>query len=69
MVRPLRGIIEARLTPSAKSILFSNKITSFKPAYDASTEEFVNLPVKFPFATGSGSRGYSGRAFEQDTAT
>lgn len=49
--------IEARLTPLAKSILFSNKITSFKPAYDASTEEPVNLPVKFPLLLAQGAEG------------
>lgn len=49
--------IEARLTPFAKEILFSDKITEYKPSYDAAHEEPVSLPVKFPLLLAQGAEG------------
>lgn len=49
--------IEARLTPFAKRVLFSNKITEFKSSYDAAHEEPVSLPVKFPLLLALGAEG------------
>lgn len=49
--------IEARLTPFAKRVLFSDKITEFKSSYDAAHEEPVSLPVKFPLLLALGAEG------------
>ena len=49
--------IEARLTPLAKRVLFSPKITDYIPSYDGANEEPVNLPVKFPFLLAQGAEG------------
>ena len=49
--------IEARLTPLAKRVLFSPKITDYVPSYDGANEEPVNLPVKFPFLLAQGAEG------------
>lgn len=49
--------IEARLTPLARSVLFSPKITSYKPSYDAATIEPIALPVKFPLLLVQGAEG------------
>ena len=49
--------IEARLTPLAKWVLFSPKITDYMPSYDGATEEPVNLPVKFPLLLAQGAEG------------
>ncbi|MDO5035985.1 MAG: DNA gyrase/topoisomerase IV subunit A [Porphyromonas sp.] len=49
--------IEARLTPLAKKVLFSDKITELKPSYDATTMEPYNLPVKFPLLLAQGAEG------------
>ena len=49
--------IEARLTPLAKRVLFSPKITEYMPSYDGATEEPVNLPVKFPLLLAQGAEG------------
>lgn len=49
--------IEARLTPFAKEILFSDKITEYKLSYDAAHEEPVSLPVKFPLLLAQGAEG------------
>ena len=49
--------IEARLTPLAKRVLFSPKITDYVPSYDGANEEPVNLPVKFPLLLAQGAEG------------
>lgn len=49
--------IEARLTPLAKRVLFSPKITDYVPSYDGASEEPVNLPVKFPLLLAQGAEG------------
>lgn len=49
--------IEARLTPLAKRVLFSPKITDYVPTYDGANEEPVNLPVKFPLLLAQGAEG------------
>ncbi|WP_297133152.1 DNA gyrase/topoisomerase IV subunit A [uncultured Porphyromonas sp.] len=49
--------IEARLTPLAKIVLFSPKITDYVPSYDGANEEPVNLPVKFPLLLAQGAEG------------
>lgn len=49
--------IEARLTPFARQILFSPKITQMKPSYDAAKLEPKYLPVKFPLLLAQGSEG------------
>lgn len=49
--------IEARLTPLARQILFSPKITQMKPSYDAAKMEPKYLPVKFPLLLAQGSEG------------
>lgn len=49
--------IEARLTPLAKRVLFSPKITDYIPSYDGANEEPVNLPVKFPLLLAQGAEG------------
>ncbi|MDO5016975.1 MAG: DNA gyrase/topoisomerase IV subunit A [Porphyromonas sp.] len=49
--------IEARLTPFAKEVLFSEKITQYKPSYDAAHMEPISLPVKFPLLLAQGAEG------------
>ena len=49
--------IEARLTPLAKRVLFSPKITDYVPSYDGANQEPVNLPVKFPLLLAQGAEG------------
>ena len=49
--------IEARLTPLAKRVLFSPKITDYVPSYDGANEEPINLPVKFPLLLAQGAEG------------
>ena len=49
--------IEARLTPFAKEVLFSDKITDYKLSYDATHKEPVALPVKFPLLLAQGAEG------------
>ena len=49
--------IEARLTPLAKRVLFSPKITDYVPSYDGANEEPVHLPVKFPLLLAQGAEG------------
>lgn len=49
--------IEARLTPLAKRVLFSPKITDYVHSYDGANEEPVNLPVKFPLLLAQGAEG------------
>lgn len=49
--------IEARLLPFAKKVLFSHKITDYKPSYDGANMEPVHLPVKFPLLLAQGAEG------------
>lgn len=49
--------IEARLTPFAKEVIFSPKITEWKPSYDGRNNEPVKLPVKFPLLLAQGAEG------------
>lgn len=49
--------IEARLTPFAKEVLFSPKITEYRPSYDGANKEPVRLPVKFPLLLAQGVEG------------
>lgn len=49
--------IEARLLPFAKKVLFSHKITEYKPSYDGANMEPVHLPVKFPLLLAQGAEG------------
>lgn len=49
--------IEARLTPFARNVLFSPKITQMKPSYDAAKLEPIYLPVKFPLLLAQGAEG------------
>ena len=49
--------IEARLHPFAKKVLFSPKITPYKPSYDGANKEPVFLPVKFPLLLAQGAEG------------
>lgn len=49
--------IEARLTAMAREVLFSEKITQYKPSYDAAHEEPIYLPVKFPLLLAQGADG------------
>lgn len=49
--------IEARLLPFAKKVLFSHKITEYKPSYDGANLEPVHLPVKFPLLLAQGAEG------------
>ncbi len=49
--------IEARLSPFAKEVLFSPKITQWKKSYDGRNDEPIALPVKFPLLLIQGSQG------------
>lgn len=49
--------IEARLTPFAKEVVFSPKITEWQLSYDGRNEEPVTLPVKFPLLLAQGAEG------------
>lgn len=49
--------IEARLSPLARRVLFSPKITEYMPSYDGATREPVHLPVKFPLLLAQGAEG------------
>lgn len=49
--------IEARLTPLAKRVLFSPKITDYILSYDGANMEPVHLPVKFPLLLAQGAEG------------
>lgn len=49
--------IEARLSPIAKEILFSNKVTEWIPTYDSRDVEPRYLPVKFPLLLAQGADG------------
>lgn len=49
--------IEARLSKFALDILFSPKITQWKPSYDGRNQEPITLPVKFPLLLLQGTEG------------
>ena len=49
--------IEARLSPFALEVVFSPKITEWKPSYDGRNREPVTLPVKFPLLLAQGVEG------------
>ena len=49
--------IEARLSPFAKEVLYSPKVTDWKLSYDGRNKEPVALPVKFPLLLAQGALG------------
>ena len=49
--------IEARLSPFALEVVFSPKITEWKPSYDGRNREPVTLPVKFHLLLAQGVEG------------
>ncbi len=49
--------IEARLSPFAKEVLFSPKITQWQLSYDGRKKEPITLPVKFPMLLAQGAEG------------
>ncbi len=49
--------IEARLSPFAKEVLFSPKVTDWKLSYDGRNKEPVALPAKFPLLLAQGALG------------
>ncbi len=49
--------IEARLSKFALDVVFSPKITEWKPSYDGRNQEPVTLPVKFPLLLAQGVEG------------
>ncbi len=49
--------IEARLSPFAKEILFSPKVTDWKMSYDGRNKEPISLPAKFPLLLAQGAIG------------
>ncbi len=49
--------IEARLSPFAKEVLFSPKVTDWKMSYDGRNKEPVSLPAKFPLLLAQGALG------------
>lgn len=49
--------IEARLSPFAREVVFSPKVTSWKLSYDGRNREPVTLPVKFPLLLVQGALG------------
>ena len=49
--------IEARLSKFALDVVFSPKITEWKPSYDGRNKEPVTLPVKFPLLLVQGVEG------------
>jgi topoisomerase-4 subunit A len=60
--------IECRLTPLALEVMFNKDLTEFVESYDGRTTEPVNLPAKIPTAAAPGSRRYSGRHGDPDSA-
>ena len=54
--------IEARLSKFALDVVYSPKITEWKPSYDGRNKEPVTLPVKFPLLLAQGTEGI-GMAF------
>lgn len=49
--------IEARLTPFAREVVFSPKITTWQLSYDGRAREPVTLPAKFPLVLLDGAEG------------
>lgn len=49
--------IEARLSPFAKEVVYSPKVTEWKLSYDGRNKEPVALPVKFPLLLAQGALG------------
>lgn len=49
--------IEGRLSKFALEVLFSPKITQWKPSYDGRNKEPITLPVKFPILLAQGTSG------------
>ncbi len=49
--------IEARLSKFALDVVFSPKITRWKPSYDGRNKEPITLPVKFPLLLATGVEG------------
>jgi topoisomerase-4 subunit A len=49
--------IEARLSKFALDVIFSPKITEWKPSYDGRNQEPVTFPVKFPLLLTQGVEG------------
>ncbi len=49
--------IEARLSPFAKEVLFSPKVTEWKLSYDGRNKEPIALPSKFPLLLAQGTMG------------
>ncbi|MEM7396209.1 MAG: DNA gyrase subunit A, partial [Verrucomicrobiota bacterium] len=49
--------IEARLSPFAREVVFSPKITQWQASYDGRKKEPVTLPVKFPLVLAMGVEG------------
>lgn len=49
--------IEARLSKFALEVVFSPKITEWKPSYDGRNREPVTLPIKFPLLLAQGVEG------------
>lgn len=49
--------IEARLTPFARDVLFSPKVTAWQLSYDGRNREPVTLPAKFPIVLLEGAEG------------
>lgn len=49
--------IEARLSPFARDVVYSPKVTEWKLSYDGRNREPVSLPVKFPLLLAQGALG------------
>lgn len=49
--------IEARLSKFALDVVFSPKVTQWKPSYDGRNKEPITLPVKFPLLLAQGVEG------------
>ncbi len=49
--------IEARLTPFAKEVVYSPKVTDWQLSYDGRNKEPITLPVKFPLLLAQGADG------------
>ncbi|MGH7997057.1 MAG: DNA gyrase/topoisomerase IV subunit A [Opitutaceae bacterium] len=49
--------IEARLTPFAREVMFSPKVTAWQLSYDGRNREPVTLPAKFPLVLLEGAEG------------
>lgn len=49
--------IEARLSPFAREVVYSPKVTEWKLSYDGRNKEPISLPVKFPLLLAQGALG------------